>query len=368
MNILLTQLLNSPGLSINLSDEAWDIVIPQARNTALLGSLYARLDNAGLLDKIPEKVSRHMLSAFRVHEKQQQNLMYEVKWLTRALSECDGRLILLKGAAYIVASLPVSAGRLISDIDFLVPRNALKQTEKSLNHYGWDAGEIDPYDERYYREWMHEIPPMGHEERESTIDVHHTILPPTSNTQLDSRKLFEEAVNIKNGTYALSPVDMVIHSAAHLFHEGEFTHGLRDLLDLDGLMRHFSQSEAQFWENLLPRALEFHLVKPLYYALRYCQYFFETPVPDEVILSIKPYSPGKFHRSTMDYIFIRAFMPDHASCHLAWTGLARYFLYVRSHYLRMPLHLLVPHLLKKWRRGRLVRNDASATDVDNTEQ
>jgi hypothetical protein len=37
---------------------------------------------------------------------------------------------------------------------------------------------------------------------------------------------------------------MVLHSATHLFYDGELNHGLRDLVDLDDLLRHFSGADA----------------------------------------------------------------------------------------------------------------------------
>ncbi|UUZ51358.1 nucleotidyltransferase family protein [Massilia sp. B-10] len=43
----------------------------------------------------------------------------------------------------------------------------------------------DPYDQRYYRVWMHEIPPMQHVQRGSVIDVHHAILPLTAAARPD---------------------------------------------------------------------------------------------------------------------------------------------------------------------------------------
>jgi hypothetical protein len=49
----------------------------------------------------------------------------------------------------------------------------------------------------------------------------------------------------------------------------------------------------------------------------------------------------------MDFLFIRAFRPQQPECRLPLTGLALYLLYLRSHYLRMPLYLLLPHLARK---------------------
>jgi hypothetical protein len=44
------------------------------------------------------------------------------------------------------------------------------------------------------------------------------------------------------------------------------------------------------------------------------------------------------------------------------TGFARWLLYVRGHYRRMPLRLLVPHLVRKAVRSRL--DDFGSRDDD----
>jgi hypothetical protein len=49
----------------------------------------------------------------------------------------------------------------------------------------------------------------------------------------------------------------------------------------------------------------------------------------------------------MDLMLERAFLPHHQSTQDWLSGVARWLLYVRSHWLRMPLHLLLPHLLHK---------------------
>lgn len=155
--------------------------------------------------------------------------------------------------------------------------------------------------------------------------------------------------DLENG-YTFSPVDMVLHSATHLFWDGEFNRGLRDLVDLDALLRHFAISTPGFWEAIVPRARELNLSLPLFYAVRYTVHFLDTPVPAEVIAATSADKP-RFRR-VMDFVFERALMPDHASCDDAFTAFARWLLYVRSHYLRMPLRLLVPHLVRKWWMAR----------------
>jgi hypothetical protein len=192
---------------------------------------------------------------------------------------------------------------------------------------------------------------MAHAERDSVLDVHHTILPPTSDEKLDPDKLFEDLREVRPGIFVLSPLDMVLHSATHLFHEGEFNNGLRDLLDLDRLLRDFCKTEENFWPRLLARAQELGMTNSVYLALRYSQMFLSTPVPEHISESLKREKWTKTHAAVMDFLFIRAFLPDHHSCTRPFTGFANFCLYVRSHYLRMPLSLLLPHLLRKaWRR------------------
>ena len=343
---LLVDVLLNPDSVVELTLSDWDVLIPQAKVTGLVASLYHRIMRCEILHKVPERPRAQLYSTWLVHLKQKQSVGYELRWLRKAYGDASERLLLLKGAAYIASGLPAAEGRLMSDIDLLVPEKNIARVESVLNDYGWLPGRHSAYDERYYRKWMHEIPPLGHEERESTLDVHHTILPPTSRVKLQPDKLFADAIEVSDGLFSLSPADMVLHSAAHLFHEGEFQHGLRDLWDLDRLLRFWAESDA-FWEKLITRAEELGLMTPLFYGVRYTAFFFKTPIPDEINRKIIQWRPGKVLFPLVDFMFRQAFVPNHSSCKRRCAGVSEFLLYVRSHYLRMPLYLLIPHLARK---------------------
>ncbi len=51
----------------------------------------------------------------------------------------------------------------------------------------------------------------------------------------------------------LAPVDMVLHAIVHLFYGGEMDDALRELVDIDDLLRHFAATEPGFWEQFWPR-------------------------------------------------------------------------------------------------------------------
>ena len=252
---------------------------------------------------------------------------------------------------------------IFNDIDILVPKAEIEKVEQALFLAGWSSGHLDAYDQKYYRTWMHEFPPLQHMRRGTVVDVHHTILPETARLKPNVKKLMEAAVSIalrdEFSVRVLAPVDMVLHSATHLFHEGEFDHGLRDLFDLHRLLIQFS-NESGFWESLIVRAEEIDLVQPLFYATRYTHKIFQTPVPNHVLKRLQAISSVGLLGWLMDFCYERTLISDHASCRRRFTGLADYLLFIRSHYLRMPLRLLIPHLLRK-----ALKREAEKPDEEN---
>jgi len=340
---LLVRALRRPADLADWRLAEWDLLIRQARAADLLARLHWLCHSHGVWDKLPVKPRRHLEAAALVAERQNQSLRWELASIAEALRGIECPLVLLKGAAYFADGLPPAEGRLFSDIDLLVQRRQIARAETNLMIQGWHSTHHSAYDQRYYRRWMHEIPPLQHVKRLSVIDLHHAILPVTARIKCDPSPLFSGARRVPNypDFHVLGEADMVLHSATHLFAEGEFHHGLRDLVDLDALFRHFASKQG-FWLELEARARLLGLSRPLYYAVRYCRAILGTPVPEATARSDQPALPV-----AMDTLFRRVLAPDHPSCSDALTGLARRLLFVRGHWLRMPPRLLIPHLVYK---------------------
>lgn len=350
----LASLLRHPGRIETLTEEQWDDVVPQARRAGLLSRLATLAQAEEGYAALPERPRRHMQAAQFVAAKHARDVLYELDRIHEVLGSVLGTIVLLKGAAYLAAGLPACRGRVFNDIDILVPEEKLGAVESLLQFAGWRAGAIDPYDDKYYRRWMHQIPPLTHGGRQTTIDVHHSIVPRTARVgAVTAAHLMKRIRNLEDrpGFAVLAPDDMVLHSATHLFNEGEFGRGLRDLNDLDLLIRHFGGSDG-FGPTLLRRAVELGLARPLFYALRHAARTLGTPLPNELAEASRRFGPPAPVLRLMDSMLTRALLPNHKSCRDALTGPALFFLYVRAHYLRMPLHLLVPHLVRKGVRRR----------------
>ena len=186
---LLLRVLRHTDEARHLTALDWDLLVRQCRHANLLGRLHQRLEAAGVA--MPERARNHLLSGTIMAEQQHHSIRREVGHLREALSEIGLPLILLKGAAYVAAGLPAAAGRLFADVDILVPHARLAEVESALMLTGWQSTALDAYDQRYYRRWMHELPAMQHMFRGSALDVHHSILPPTSRLKPDARLLIE---------------------------------------------------------------------------------------------------------------------------------------------------------------------------------
>ena len=349
---LLVRVLRDPASASGLGLADWDLLLRQAAGADVTPILLVVLEDAGQLATVPDAPRAPREWARTAASRHAQAVRHEVRQIGLALAGTGLPLILLKGAAYAIARLPPGRGRMFSDIDILVPKERLAEVEAALMLHGWISTHHDAYDQRYYREWMHELPPMQHVRRGNVIDVHHAILPETAAQRPDPAKLRAAAVPAVASApgapalLMLAPHDMVLHSAVHLFWDGEFDHGLRDLVDLDRLLRAFGAAPG-FWTGLPARARELQLARPLYYALRYCRRLLGTPVPPAVEEALREDAPNRPLRWLMDRLFGRALLPRHPSCEDHFSGLARFALYVRGNWLRMPPLLLSRHLFHK---------------------
>ncbi|MBI5720168.1 MAG: nucleotidyltransferase family protein [Burkholderiales bacterium] len=329
----------------------WTSFFQQARNAGLLGRAGARLRGLWPLDQPPPwpaNLEGHLVAAERLMRAQRAEVERELGHIARALAGLGAPVLVLKGAAYLAASLPPGASRVFSDVDILVPRQAIAEAESRLMLHGWAGTHDNAYDQRYYREWMHELPPMQHLHRGTTLDLHHNILPSTARFKPSGEHLVDGAVPLvgRPGLYVLGPADMVLHCMTHLFMNEETSRALRDLSDLDLLLRHFGSSPA-FWTQLTQRAALLDLERPLYYGLRHAARVLGTPVPAEVTARAEHRAPVAPTRVLMDAIWHRALRCPHPSAAAAGGALARFALYVRGHWLRMPPWMLARHLTVK---------------------
>ena len=328
--------LAEPGSTANLDAAGWTALIGMARAEQLLGTLAHRLDGF----EMPEPIDHICADARRAIAYGRKQALWEAEMARRILAPLGEPVVLLKGTAYVAAGLSAGVGRSIGDLDILVPRSALDAVERALIIAGgWEWVKEDEYDDAYYRDHMHELPPLIHKERDRMIDVHHTVLPLTAKPTPDAEAMIADSEALSDGLRILSAPDMICHAAAHLFADGDLAGGLRNLWDIDRLLRDFGDRDG-FWLALGDRAERHELTKSVARALRLAETLYDTPVDGDVA------GRGK----AGDSLYVRRLLARDGWGRETRKGL-RFAFYVRSHWLRMPPVMLARHLWTKWRKG-----------------
>jgi len=357
IDTFLKSVLTEPKPLMELSEPQWDVLIHSAQRMGVLGRVQYRLAEGGLVNGVPTQPRMHLESARIVADNERRIMRWEINRIARALGELQFPIVLLKGAAYLITDMPVSNGRVSSDIDLLVHKNNLATVESALIAHGWEHTKLDDYDQFYYRIWSHELPPLRHRERGTIVDIHHTILPPTGRLHPDPRKLMAAAVAVDGSPFrVLCASDMVLHSAAHAFQDGDLKRGLKDIVDIDDLLRYFGVNSS-FWDELVDRSQELNLVRPLYYALHYSSLVLNTPIPPTIMDQCRKFAPSWPTGQLMDYLVAKIISPRSQGWPGITHGIAASSLYVRSHWLRMPPLLLARHLVHQWRQRRDHRSE-----------
>jgi hypothetical protein len=330
---LLVRALRDPD-AVRTAD--WSALIAAARAERLIGSLAVRLEGRD----VPPAVTAILADARREAAHARTRALWEAEMCRRALAPLGLPVVLLKGTAFHAAGLAAGEGRFVGDLDILVPRARIEAVEAALIGAGWERmKDSGGYDDLYYRRWMHELPPLVHRTRHGMIDVHHTILPATARPTPDAAALIADSVLRPNGLRVLAPADMVVHAAAHLFADGDLDGGLRNLWDIDRLLREFDS--PAFRDALAARARLHELAPHVARALRLSARLYGTPI-DRVFA-------GRDRLS--DHLFEARLLARNGWGQATRVPL-RFAFYVRSHWLRMPPLMLARHLWVKARARR----------------
>jgi hypothetical protein len=319
----LARALADPASIAGLDADGWTALLAMARAEQLIGTLAMRVDGLAM----PAAVKAILDDARAAAEHGRRAALWEAEMARRALAAVDCPVVLLKGTAFVAAGLSAGQGRSIGDLDILVPRESIDTVEAASLAAGWEWVKPDPYDDAYYRRWMHELPPLIHRERDRMIDVHHTILPLTARITPDPVALIDDSVPLENGLRTLSPNAMLIHAAAHLFADGDLAGGLRNLWDIRCLVEEFGT------DGLAADAGRHGLSAQVARSLRIVDALF-----------------GTGEATGIDRLYVRR-----VTARDGWgrptRPVTRLAFYIRSHWLRMPPAMLARHLWTKFRKA-----------------
>ena len=344
----LVDILVQPKLLAKIPTKNQSLIVAEARYFNMLAQLNYLCEEQNIFPTLPKKLQTHLQSADFIYNNQCRIVNYEREILQSILTPLNINWIYLKGCAYQLKNIIDFRGRIMSDIDLLVAEKDLALVEQTLKKNGWVAKEICNYDEKFYREWAHEIPPLQHVLRQVVLDVHFNILPKTIKAAINAKVLFKEAIplNSLSNEKVLSPAAMLMHSAIHLFYESEFHKGLRDLYDIAIFIKTYG-NDHQFWQKLIKLHQDIGHQQSLLLALRYSKKIYQCEIPEYIIHYYQQYQPKPVALKILDFCFVTIFTQSYPPHQKRGFTIAKVILYLRGHLKRMPIALLIPHLTKK---------------------
>ena len=339
-------LLSSPKKALDLNKDDWMLLIRILRFELLLGR-FAYLF-APFIDEIPDNtlksyIQKHLNNAIVLADRQRLSVFYECNKLAESLSQVNTPLYFLKGAAYTLGKHQLANGRTYGDIDLLVSKEELIQAENTLHIFGWFSKEINDYDEQYYRQWAHEIPPMAHSSRETILDLHHNIVPPISGRAPDMSAFLTGAIETDSG-YILRPAALTLHSIVHLFLNEDISHGMRDIHDIYMLFTELSDEE--YWQDLITLARDVNFLNELQLAILVTDKLFDCnfKIPTGLLIA------ASTKQMWLVAVYVKALGPKHYLTTNTVKALCLAVVYIRGHMQKMPLTVLFKHsAFKLWR-------------------
>jgi len=327
------------------NDKIWEYIIQVLRETNLLASCYYRLKAENKIEELPFFALKHMKSAVTYSERQAKQVQFECKIIDEILSSVGITPLFLKGAGYTLRKSRNSLGRVYSDIDVLVDKSEIDAAEQSLSDNGWRSKPVSIYDDKYYREWSHEIPPMLNLQRGTIIDLHHNIVLPISGKNPPLKILTNDPCETEESGRVLSVVSAIIHSSVHLVINEDVSKGYRDLLDISTLIE--DNESTAFWEELYSKSTTLGFIAEVYVCLILCQKIAKTEVPGCILEKFALEVGTPFNNWFINNVYYLAIQPHSELIQTFKHKLAVFIVMILGHFKKMPLKVLIPHTIHK---------------------
>jgi hypothetical protein len=128
----------------HLAPDAWPSVLSLANAHRLAPALYAELAGAGRLKTLPPDVRQYLGLLYGANGRRNEAIRRQAVQLVTALNAAGIRPLLLKGVLTLLVDRGRdSASRMMSDIDFAVPRSRRRAAETTLWELGYRSANSD---------------------------------------------------------------------------------------------------------------------------------------------------------------------------------------------------------------------------------
>lgn len=345
----LWQCLTEPQTMAGTTGSTATDLLNLAWRQGVIFRLAREAQSAGVLGEMPAQAAGALSDLAIEADYNARNIGWEINRVAAALRGAIYPVLLLKGGAYEGAEFAFARGRYSSDLDILVPKANIEECEAALKEAGWVSEAKSTYDEHYYRDWMHEVPPLRHHDRQTIIDLHHNILPPVARIAPNIEAFIADAVEVSEWPLKRpSLADLFVHSALHSFYDGDFAGNIRNMLDLRDLLLLGLEANEQFIAQLIERSKLHSAQVPVADALGLLAKLGTLSLASSEGAFVKSQARSGPVQAIFDWC-LRQRTQNVGPFRRGDSAIAKQMLYIRSHWITMPPGMLAKHLVRKAR-------------------
>lgn len=339
---LFLQILLDSQVLASLNEQGYDALLRILRQTDLVSSFGFLTKTHENQEVLPVYMQSHVNASKVFSDAQTRQVFSACALIKKAADDLGIELLFLKGAAYCLRQTQNSRGRLFSDIDILVKVEDLNTLESYLNANGWKSKELNDYDDKYYREWSHELPPFTHLATGVSLDIHHTLLPKVSHYRVDIEDLWRNELKLNSGFSVPNHAYLILHSAIHLLLNEDVEKGFRDLLDINLLIIEYMEDEdLERLKAVFCRSgfeFEFDLLIELLNKCFDCRYKLPSTSPSYML-------------AFWCNAYYKSIFPAMPELQTKTYRTLRLLVYIKGHLNKMPFRLFIKHIIYKASRS-----------------
>jgi hypothetical protein len=193
----------APGVLHGLPPDGWRGLVREAVRHEVEALLFQRLQEAVPKPAVPPDVEQELRVMYACSALRSRALQAQLCTVLCALRERGIPVIVLKGAYLAEAVYDDGALRPMSDLDLLVPVEALSATEQLLVELGY--GPVPRPDVEATRAWCHHLVPFR-KQGAASVEIHWTIERPGSPFRIDVGGFWERASRRSRGHWGSGAV------------------------------------------------------------------------------------------------------------------------------------------------------------------
>ena len=261
-------------------DLDWTRLLRMADQEHITGALTVSLRRRGLVDDLPRPARDALHRRYFMGTEINTRIKRQAEEAVGFLNSAGCTPMFLKGGLYLLEAPPEAlGGRVLSDLDIVVPGDALETCVDVLRQAGYlPEGEHDS--------WTYHYRPLHHRDKIVPIELH--VRPGEQRSFISVEDAWAQAVPIEAAglkLVALAPAHRVMHNIFHSeIQDAGFALGavcLRQLCDLAGICVRFTESID--WRSIESR-MEQHAMGRLFRArMHLAVALLGAPVPDIAI-------------------------------------------------------------------------------------